>query len=405
MFLLDDLAEYFVQVLKGLLMSLIKDAPNLTDLDKFTLLLFGELERVDTSFADLELPGNNVLSATREIDNYAELNPNYYHQLSSLVRIPDADDDSNVYFVGDDIVLKYVTGEDSGTVEDFYREIIVGLELNKLRSPNFIQTIGFITSDECLVPDLTDPGTTCIYLYLERIRGPTLAEYIKVASYQNVVTVLLDLVKAYLPAYKYLGFTHYDLHLRNIMVKTVEGKDIPVFIDFGAAHISLSHGDLGEQSILTARYNDRVMWTQDFFKVFGMLWTHTSLDLLNVLLKRAVLNICETTGSKLRQGEKFMAFVDRMLKSRKQFPKDLMDYITELKLDIARLSTERMQAINQFTIEVLKYFKPDLSIRWLLEYWDREKYWGSYPTPLGERAAFEPFLEYLSRLAAKQGIF
>jgi tRNA A-37 threonylcarbamoyl transferase component Bud32 len=386
-------------------MSLVKDAPNLTEYEKFKLIVLGEVESADTSFAVLELPGNNVLSATQEIDNYTELNPNYYHQLSSLVRIPNVDDDSNVYFVGEDIVLKYVTGEDEGTVEDFYREIIVGLEVNRLQSPNFIQTVGFVTSDECLVPGLTDPGATCIYLYLERIRGPTLAEYITVASYQNVVTVLLDLVKAYLPAYKYLGFTHYDLHLRNIMVKTVDGKDIPVFIDFGAAHISLPHGDLGVRSILSARYNDRSMWTQDFFKVFGMLWTHTSLDLLNVLLKRVVLNVCEITGSKLRKGEKFLAFVERMVKSRKQIPLNLVNYITELKSDIDKLSTDRMQALNQFAFEVLKYFNPDLSIRWLLEYWDLDPYWGSYPTPLGEREAFEPFLEYVSRLAAQQGVF
>lgn len=98
------------------------------------------------------------------------------------------------------------------------------------------------------------------------------------SDYDRVISVCVELVRAYQQALSILGFTHYDFHIRNVLVKSENGRDVPVIIDFGSAHVALPEGHLGENFMMAARYNDRSMWTHDFFKLFGMMWIRTSIE-------------------------------------------------------------------------------------------------------------------------------
>lgn len=374
---------------------MIKPPHILNETQKITVLIFGEYaeDEVDLSFSKMYYPGNRRLSATEIINDYPELTPNYIHELKELNRIPNIAEDSQVYFFGDDRVVKYFSLEDPENLELFYNEIIIGLELNKLNSSHFIRTLGFYTDENCKIPGIDKQG--CVYLYLEKIKGVTLHEFIVTANFIEIKRVILKLFKPYNLALKKLNFTHYDLHLRNIMVRN-DGS--PVFIDFGASHISLPEGDLGEDFKFYGRYADRSLWIYDFFKLFAMMWRISYPQFLNTIKGEILIELSDWSKIKYQQGDSLQVHYEKVKrvmgkrKTEEQFGSS-MKFVSECS-NIHK-DKNKQEQLNQFALKVLQYFSPEMSEDLLLKFTDADPSFTCFATPEGEKADFDQFVDYV----------
>lgn len=139
-------------------------------------------------------------------------------------------------------------------------EAIIGLlGTNKLRNiiPNFMYTYGLryysIPKFEEISNKTLKSGESgpCPHLFLEHIHGKTLSRWVQASGFttDDFRTVLLLVVNAVIIANREIGFTHYDLHEENIIIKEyqepvkikwclgedryIESRYVPYIIDFG----------------------------------------------------------------------------------------------------------------------------------------------------------------------------
>lgn len=187
--------------------------------------------------------------------------------------------------VDDAFVIKVQRDASQGSVFSRYtmrHEVIVGLILNQLRAiiPNFAYVFG---SFECGGPILTvrdssfshesdavkavnpkhliEPrveswcrgGEIQTYAIYENIRdATTLKEYVKDCTSQQYIDIMIQIMYALKIAYERVGFTHYDLHTGNILVRPhdreafyipyegdyVFASKIATIIDYGMSHVN-----------------------------------------------------------------------------------------------------------------------------------------------------------------------
>lgn len=149
-------------------------------------------------------------------------------------------------------------------------ELVVGKVMNKLRAyiPNFAYVLG---SFECGPPVVTSPtskkdngkliswcrgGRKVRYIIYEFIQNAvSLHDYLKTCSVQEFMDIYLQMNYALMTAYNENGFTHNDLHLENILVRSVPGFEefyipyegdyvygskIATFIDYGLSHVYIT---------------------------------------------------------------------------------------------------------------------------------------------------------------------
>lgn len=166
----------------------------------------------------------------------------------------------------DNLIHEYFIAA-GGTVMDSQGHPITVIGTNWLRKfcLNYAQILGAF---RCGPPDL-DPlskrlrnwcspqnsGAFVNYVIYEKIDGPDLAKLVKTISPAEYVTTMIQLALALEIAQLYNGFTHYDLHDENIIMRDagqevlipfvvadnltyyVESSHILTIIDFGRAHI------------------------------------------------------------------------------------------------------------------------------------------------------------------------
>jgi hypothetical protein len=111
-----------------------------------------------------------------------------------------------------DVVMKEST--DDGIP---FNEFAVGAILNKLKSPNFIQTLGMVNLDSNT-------------LLLSRSHGATFEDAIKTMTLKQLCNVVLQVPCACRKAYEEFSFCHYDLREGNVLIET---RDEDVVLDYG----------------------------------------------------------------------------------------------------------------------------------------------------------------------------
>ena len=128
------------------------------------------------------------------------------------------------------------------SADELVHEALAGLYVtNTLRQyvPNFMYVYGyskcsppFINNREIVSWCNSTEGTNVSYLILENIRdSQTLENFIVNCSYEDFVKTILQLFSALNMAYRYFGFVHHDLHLKNVMVRRFNsGKPVAVKI-------------------------------------------------------------------------------------------------------------------------------------------------------------------------------
>lgn len=172
------------------------------------------------------------------------------------------------------VIIKAPQRYDEYTEAAINHELVVGKVLNSIRSvvPNFAFILGAF---EC-GPPVVKPGvgksekskviTWCRggskvkYIMYENVsNSKSLYDFCETCSGQDYMDIIIQINYALMMAYRMVGFTHYDLHGENILIKEIkdhrEGAYIPyggdfvyskylaMFIDYGYSHVYLPGTD------------------------------------------------------------------------------------------------------------------------------------------------------------------
>lgn len=134
---------------------------------------------------------------------------------------------------------------------EFYSELYVGMIINKLRKdiPNFMYTFTFYIDEG---PNISFPIPHCIYEYIDN--GIIIFDFCNTCTERDFIEQFLIICLSLRYACIKFGFTHYDLHGKNVIIKTLskqknfkyesvndtinfKTKYVPIIIDFGLSCI------------------------------------------------------------------------------------------------------------------------------------------------------------------------
>lgn len=238
---------------------------------------------------------NNIISIDNSVASTARGNVSLFRKYLTDVRlIGAASERGYAMSVGivDKIDNAFVIKVDKDTNGAYSRhtmrhEVVAGLILNSLRPiiPNFAYMFG---SFECGGPILTlknnnnsdnvealdidgnvEPkieswcrgGEIQTYAVYENINhSMSLKDYVKTCSSQQYMDILIQIMFALKVAYERVGFTHYDLHYDNVLVRSyeqegfyipydeyyVEATKIATIIDYGMSHVYYNNVESGK---------------------------------------------------------------------------------------------------------------------------------------------------------------
>jgi len=162
--------------------------------------------------------------------------------------------------------IRLANEQANGHIHEFF----VGLQLNRLQCPNFMYVHGvfkcfamadgtFPRSGLCLEPE---GHLDRYFLLAESVKGQTLYKQFKYMTLDDAFSVYFQLILALNLAWKQIGFTHYDLHVNNIMIHELPGdyyipyetdgdiiyvksRLLVKIIDYGFAHVKYKGEDFG----------------------------------------------------------------------------------------------------------------------------------------------------------------
>ena len=127
------------------------------------------------------------------------------------------------------IVIKIINGSDDNNYkEEIIHEAAIGVALNSIatKTPNFMYFYGLLPCDIEINPYNIKESNICTgteypgYPVYEYIKGKTLADMIKAKELKRneIINILCQVLLSLSIASKEILFTHYDLHLNNIMI-------------------------------------------------------------------------------------------------------------------------------------------------------------------------------------------
>src|SRR3990167_5544759 len=197
--------------------------------------------------------------------------------------------DDHIVWRRDDYVIKMqpilfsIYGESSN--DDNFNEVIheaaVGSILNTMNNKHFARIVCHDFCHTCIPNLLEDEKryNRCAYVIYRFVPGISLDQYIETCSEIQLCSVLHQLFSALCVAYERFNFTHYDLHLKNIIVNnSIDIKPYPIIIDYGSSYIDLELGgeiySFGRELKAGSIYR-RPCWHHDVFKV--CMWIYNAL--------------------------------------------------------------------------------------------------------------------------------
>jgi len=176
----------------------------------------------------------------------------------------DADDgDSNNTVTNNSKQYYVMKMEDDEFKDNIQHEYNIGVELNKLNIPNFVNTVDLVVGNRGLQYCTSEGGKVlpCVFfdidcnkqfLITSFVHGTPLHEIEDINVIKCCLVQLLCLLDYMCKEY---GFTHYDLHWANIIVVdlisqhkivypnyTIQTRYVPVIIDYGRAHTTQTGG-------------------------------------------------------------------------------------------------------------------------------------------------------------------
>lgn len=242
--------------------------------------------------------------------------------------------------------------------DELIHEIAVCMfSINELRNyiPHFSMIFGGF---DCSAPITDTKGsvvTWCnsdsnsvTYALCENIHGILLEDYLYSCSIDEFISVYLQIIYSLIFAYNICGFTHYDLHLGNVIIHQATNKPvwvafpstglkndprktthwiyspsgvIPVFIDYGRTHIQLDYKGqeihLGYAGDLAPLYDIGV--DQNHANIMGDIYKITCLCLTALKLRnKGIFNQVTSLLSYFNKSESPSLIIENQ--NRLQFP-------------------------------------------------------------------------------------
>jgi len=239
-------------------------------------------------------------------------------------------------------------------------EGLIGSYLNSLRSitPNF--SLVYATMNNCSDPELPPDKIIANYVIYEKIEGVSFESFCKTLDTQpNGKKLYLDTILSILAglhlAYSILGFTHYDLHDQNVIMRRntsgtvkyilddskefytleLDLKYIPVIIDYGFSHITdpennrIHYGQYGYESIKVEHNKSKIYL--DLFRIIGSsLYTLKKCRSACYFDLEFLLDFFEPHKSLVTSNDNYYVLSDSH-KCSKKTPLDLIKWIEENK--------------------------------------------------------------------------
>jgi len=164
-----------------------------------------------------------------------------------------------------------------GYKDDIKHEYNIGLDINTIRDrvPNFIGTIGYLkcnignnNTKPCI---MSNNNYDREYLVLEYAEGRSLINVANDLSINNndYNNILLQIIMALDIAQKELGFVHYDLHMKNILIHklpkltkllygqySIETQYLPRILDYGRSYTHKVGGRIYWNCGVYDKYNE-----------------------------------------------------------------------------------------------------------------------------------------------------
>jgi len=226
---------------------------------------------------------------------------------------------------------------------NIFHEYFIGITaLNKLRKhvPNFVYALGIfscppfkqdnkgnIVMNKFCTYDNKNKMTN--YLIYERIPGKTFRHHIYNSTLKDyeVLTIIIQLLAALQVAFIKYRYTHYDLHLGNIMIRELDDyknvkykftnslgnkktlyittKYIPTIIDYGYSYVHLNGENYGRANMPSyGIYNDRPSPIHDIYKMILLSLTTSKPSKLSFLK-----NYFKTGKKFLKPKDKYVSFI------------------------------------------------------------------------------------------------
>lgn len=231
-------------------------------------------------------------------------------------------------------------------------EATIGLYCtNVLRKyvPNFMYVYG-ITKCSPLVLNDTKPVSWCTYnddndtsyLILENVvNSVSLTSFVKQKDIlaKDIIVIFIQIINALNVAYNMYGFTHYDLHSGNVLIKKfssdlaipyynnnmeiigyISTQYVPVIIDYGSSRMTLNNNSLNLGHLGNEKYGINKDYSFPMYDLYKLLCFTTESLLYNEPYNENILNILNLFFSYFNEGDIF----ERIL--RRIENKNTMDY-------------------------------------------------------------------------------
>ena len=167
------------------------------------------------------------------------------------------------------VVLKSLGPKtDPDEFSTFIREYFIGIStINKLRDkiPTFVYTLGIFLcrSGRGMTNFCSGKGPSIPYMVLEKIPGKSILSLMPKIEFKHFLLIFYQLLISLELAQRACGFTHYDLHYENVLIRnddqvksyeilldtkeiTIQpGEFLPVIIDFGLSTIKYDNHFIG----------------------------------------------------------------------------------------------------------------------------------------------------------------
>ncbi|MNK85009.1 hypothetical protein D3C87_1048770 [compost metagenome] len=206
--------------------------------------------------------------------------------------------------------------------ETLAHEAVVGLfSINSLRKtiPNFAFTMGAFG---CTAPIIDNnrnvmewcasdkpQDTPLVYIALENIKpSVTFGSFIRTGSPSDFTNYIIEIMFALDTAHKQIDFTHYDLHIGNILLRdlaslrTIDYKNgyyatttkVPTIIDFGFAHVKHNgnhYGLFGQEELGVHHNSSYPMF--DVYKLLLMTAREVGIDrVTKQYVNKGIFDVC-----------------------------------------------------------------------------------------------------------------
>lgn len=137
--------------------------------------------------------------------------------------------------------------------DDIAHEVIIGmLAINPVteKVPNFVYTYGVL---DCGYPKINREtkevefcdvsGVRSLHVIIENVENPyTLQDLIEEIDVDDFANIYLQIVNAINVAYKITKFTHYDLHVNNVLIQKLDSPAaIPIYIEGKTKYLMTSY--------------------------------------------------------------------------------------------------------------------------------------------------------------------